>query len=53
MSFKVLMPQPIAGEGIELLLASELEVVEPPRGTSRRWENTSAIAGASSCATRS
>jgi len=30
MSFKVLMPQPIAGEGIELLLGSGLEVVEPP-----------------------
>lgn len=30
MSFKVLMPQPIAGEGLELLLGSGLEVVEPP-----------------------
>jgi D-3-phosphoglycerate dehydrogenase / 2-oxoglutarate reductase len=30
MSFKVLMPQRIAGEGIELLLGSGLEVVEPP-----------------------
>lgn len=30
MSFKVLVPQPIADEGIELLLSSELEVVEPP-----------------------
>jgi D-3-phosphoglycerate dehydrogenase / 2-oxoglutarate reductase len=30
MSFKVLMPQPIAGEGIELLLGSGLKVVEPP-----------------------
>jgi D-3-phosphoglycerate dehydrogenase / 2-oxoglutarate reductase len=29
-SFKVLVPQPIAGEGIELLLGSGLEVVEPP-----------------------
>jgi len=29
-SFRVLVPQPIAGEGIELLLGSGLEVVEPP-----------------------
>jgi D-3-phosphoglycerate dehydrogenase / 2-oxoglutarate reductase len=29
-SFKVLVPQPIADEGIELLLGSGLEVVEPP-----------------------
>ena len=30
MSFKVLVPQPIAVEGIELILGSGLEVVEPP-----------------------
>ena len=29
-SFKVLVPQPIADEGLELHLGSGLEVVEPP-----------------------